>query len=196
MDPKRLDSFYRKAKTEGFAARSVYKLEEIDQKNRLIRQNHRILDLGASPGSWMQYISDKVGESGFVLGVDVSALMVGLAPQAQFLQKNVFELSGEDLKSQYGCFDGVISDMAPKTTGVEDQLKSFELCEKALSLSINILNKNGFFVFKMFQSEHTKPLVEQLKNLFKEVKIFKPKASRKQSKEIFIVCQKFLKEAK
>ncbi|HEY1079742.1 MAG TPA: RlmE family RNA methyltransferase, partial [Bdellovibrio sp.] len=151
------DHYFRKAKQENFAARSVFKLEEIDQKFKIFKPNQIVLDLGASPGSWSQYASKKVGDKGRVLGVDLSPVNVKMN-NAVFIQADLRDLNLEEIFKEHGFvppFDIVMSDMAPKTTGIRgtDQARSMELCELALDVARRFLKKEGHFVCKLFHSD-------------------------------------------
>src|SRR4051812_36676099 len=139
MGYNKKDHYYHKAKEDHFAARSIYKLEEIDQKFRIIKPGMKVLDLGAAPGSWSQYLSQKVGEKGRVLGVDLIRVALTL-PNAVFIHADLRDLNLDQIFMENGfepTFDGVFSDMAPKTTGIRfaDQARSMELCELALSVA-------------------------------------------------------------
>lgn len=185
------DHYFKKAKEQNFAARSVFKLEEIDQKLKLIRPGDRILDLGASPGSWSQYCSKKVGDKGQVLGVDLSPVNVKL-PNAHFIQADLRDLNLEHVFSEYGFpppFDLVISDMAPKTTGIRltDQARSFELCELALDVARRYLKPGGHFVCKLFHSDDFKTLKAEILKEYSKFEAIKPDSTRKISKEIFLI---------
>jgi 23S rRNA (uridine2552-2'-O)-methyltransferase len=185
------DHFYKKAKEQNFAARSVFKLEEIDEKLKIIHPNNNILDLGAAPGSWSQYCSKKIGSKGRILGVDLSAVNVKL-PNAQFIRADLRDLQLVTLFKEHGFdgpFDVVLSDMAPKTTGIRitDQARSFELCELALNVARQFLKKDGHFVCKLFHSDDFTVLKNQIKNEFLKFEAIKPDSTRKISKEIFLV---------
>lgn len=185
------DHYFRKAKQENFAARSVFKLEEIDQKFKIFRGAKTVLDLGASPGSWSQYASKVVGEKGQVLGVDLSPVTVKLK-NAVFIQADLRDLQLEEIFKEHGFvppFDIVMSDMAPKTTGIRmtDQARSMELCELALDVAVRFLKKDGGFVCKLFHSDDFSKLREQMKKVFQKVEAVKPDSTRKISKEIFLV---------
>ena len=137
------DHYFKKAKENNFAARSVFKLEEIDLKFKILKPNLRILDLGASPGSWSQYCSQKIGTGGRILGVDLKPVTVKLT-NATFIQADLRDLELEEIFKEHGFmppFDLVISDMAPNTTGIRgtDQARSFDLCELALKISKKFL---------------------------------------------------------
>ncbi|MFN3454586.1 MAG: RlmE family RNA methyltransferase [Pseudobdellovibrio sp.] len=185
------DHYFKKAKEQNFAARSVFKLEEIDQKLKIIAPHQKILDLGASPGSWSQYCSKKIGPNGRVLGVDLSAVEVKLN-NAQFIQADLRDLQLEDIFKEHGYhdqFDVVLSDMAPKTTGIRitDQARSFELCELALNVARKFLKKDGHFVCKLFHSDDFSVLREEIKKDFSRFEAIKPDSTRKISKEIFLI---------
>lgn len=185
------DRFFHKAKAEGFAARSVYKLQEIDQKFKILKPGQTVLDLGSSPGSWSQYASQKIGAGGRLLGVDLSPMTVSL-PNAVFIQADLRDLSLEDIFRENGfnpSFDIVMSDMMAKTTGIKssDQARSMELCELALSVAQRFLKPGGSFVCKFFQSGEFGQLRAQIKREFERVDALKPESTRSISKEIFLV---------
>lgn len=185
------DHFFRKAKQENFAARSVYKLEEIDQKFKLFRSGQRILDLGSSPGSWSQYAAKKIGPSGKILGVDLKPSTVKL-PQAVFIEADLRSLNLKQVFQDHGfedVFDLVLSDMAPNTTGIRmtDQARSFELCELALQLAGQFLKSKGHFVCKLFHSDEFQTMKKLILKDFERFEAVKPDSTRKISKEIFLV---------
>jgi len=185
------DHYFKKAKEQNFAARSVFKLEEIDQKFKIIHLKQKILDLGASPGSWSQYCSKKVGPEGRILGIDLSPVEVKL-PNAVFIQADLRDLNLAETIQQNGfapIFDVIVSDMAPKTTGIRmtDQARSFELCELALNLSKQYLKKDGTFVCKLFHSDDFTTLRDLIKKDYQRFEAVKPDSTRKISKEIFLV---------
>lgn len=185
------DRYFKKAKEEGFAARSVFKLEEIDKKYKIFRPRQVVLDLGASPGSWSQYASKMVGPSGRVLGVDLSPVTVKL-DNAVFIQADLRDLNLEEIFKEHGFqppFDLVMSDMAPKTTGIRmtDQARSMELCELALDVARRFLKKDGHFVCKLFHSDDFGKLRDEIKKTFAKCEAVKPDSTRKISKEIFLV---------
>jgi 23S rRNA (uridine2552-2'-O)-methyltransferase len=185
------DHYYHKAKEENFAARSIYKLEEMDVKYRIIKPGMKVLDLGAAPGSWSQYLSAKVGEKGRVLGVDLIEVLLSL-PNAVFIHADLRDLNLDQVFIDNGfdpIFDGVFSDMAPKTTGIRmtDQARSMELCELALSISDRFLRPGGNFACKFFHSDDFNVLKKMMEERFGRVEIMKPKSTRKESKEIFLI---------
>lgn len=189
FNPK--DHYFKKAKKENFAARSVFKLEEIDQRFKILKEGQTVLDLGASPGSWSQYASKKVGDRGRVLGVDLSPVTVKL-PNAVFIQADLRDLQLEQVFAEHGFhppFDLVLSDMAPKTTGIRmtDQARSFELCELALNIARHYLKPGGHFVCKLFHSDDFSKLRDEMKKTFAKFEAVRPDSTRKISKEIFLV---------
>ena len=184
------DHYFKKAKQENYAARSVFKLEEINQKYKIIKANNTVLDLGAAPGSWSQYTSKVIGPSGRILGVDLTEITIKL-PNAKFIQADLRDLNLEQVFQEQGFqqFDVVISDMAPKTTGIRmtDQARSFELCELALQIARKYLKPNGHFVTKLFHSDDYATLRDSIKKSFEKFEAIKPDSTRKISKEIFLV---------
>ncbi|MCX6292113.1 MAG: RlmE family RNA methyltransferase [Bacteroidetes bacterium] len=199
MSYKPNDYYAQKAQKENFAARSIYKLEEIDQRFKILASGDSVLDLGASPGSWSQYASKKAGPKGKILGVDLKAVTVHL-PNAVFIQCDINDLNLEDLLTKYdfkGKFDAVISDMAPNTTGnkLVDQSRSYDLCMMALETAKKFLKPNGNFVCKIFESSDAMIFRDEMKQLFGEVKILRPKGTQSSSKEMFMIGLKFITES-
>jgi len=191
------DYYFKKAKAENFVARSVYKLEEIDQRHKLFKSGQKVLDLGAAPGSWSQYLSKKVGESGKVLGIDLTPIKINL-PNAVFVTADIESVNLEDIFKQHGFvppLDSVVSDMAPNTTGIRsaDQARSFALCEMALTVAMRMLKPGGSFVCKIFHGNEFEVLRKSMRSNFKTVDIIKPKGTRKESKEIFMIGLGFFK---
>lgn len=185
------DFYFKKAKERHFAARSVFKLEEIDQRFRLFRPGYKVLDLGAAPGSWTQYVQQKTGEQGYTIGIDLAKIRLAL-PRVAFVQGDAFdEAVVSEAASEAGIaqFDVVISDMAPKTTGIRvtDQQRSFELCKRAMDVAQARLRRGGHFVVKLFQSESFEEFLALVKPLFEKIEILRPKSTRKASFEIYII---------
>ena len=185
---KKADSFTKAAKAQGFPARSVFKLEEIDRRTRLFRGGQRVLDLGAAPGSWAKYAAQRVGPGGRVLAIDLSAITAVMPPNVERVQGDVFALSQEEL-GRVGPYDVVISDMAPATTGTRfaDQARSFELFMRAVDVAEGALKPGGAFVGKLFMSEDLPKAKERIRKLFNEVRLLRPEATRAQSYEVFLV---------
>ena len=192
------DQYFKKAKEQGFAARSVFKLEEIDRKYKILKPGQTVLDLGCAPGSWSQYAGKKIGPSGRLLGVDLSPVTVKL-PNATFIQADLRDLNLAGVFAEHGFtppFDLVISDMAPKTTGIRmtDQARSMELCELALDVARRFLKKDGHFVCKLFHSDDFTQMRELIKKSFERFEAMKPDSTRKISKEIFLIGLKHKNE--
>jgi len=195
-DYTRPDFYARKAKEKGYAARSVFKLEELDQKEKLLRPGARVLDLGAAPGSWMQYTSGRVGAKGLVAGVDLKELERPLQANERFLQADVFELSGKDLLARFGTFHVVLSDLAPSTMGDKstDHFRSMALAERALMLCGQVLKPGGDFLVKVFMGADFEAFVRTARRQFRAVKLKKPKSSRATSREIYVLGREFLRD--
>ena len=183
------DHYFHKAKRAGYVARSAYKLEEIDKKNRLLRKGNLVLDLGCSPGSWLQYAARKVGEKGQVLGVDLQEVKLSLPNNVKVLQADIFEMTVKDLEINGGIFDVILSDMAPTTTGIRDTdaQRSFALNQQVLGLSCDLLRHRGTLLVKAFQGAPLEQLRREFSNSFAQVKLCKPKSSRSESVEIFLL---------
>ncbi len=183
------DHYYHKAKQEGYVARSAYKLEEIDKKHHLFKSGNWVLDLGCCPGSWLQYAIKKVGNQGNVLGVDIQEVKLNLPAHAKVIQADIFELTAEDLQIGERRFDVIMSDMAPKTTGIRqtDALRSHAMNQQVLLLAEDLLKPNGTLLVKAFQGAPMDQLKKEFKNAYSQVKPFKPKSSRSESVEIFLL---------
>ncbi|MDB4982485.1 MAG: ribosomal methyltransferase RrmJ/FtsJ [Myxococcales bacterium] len=192
-DPRhRHDAFFKRAREEGFAARSVYKLEEIDKRLRLLRPGNRVLDLGCRPGSWMQYARKVVGAHGAVVGIDRDPMDTAI-PGARVLRGDIFATTDAELLGELPAFDVVLSDMAPDTTGVRatDQARSAALFETALACAERLLAPTGAFVGKLFQGPDMNVLRKRMATRFSEVKLLKPESSRAQSIEIYLAGKGF-----
>ncbi len=184
------DHLTQKAKSMGYPARSVFKLEDIQNRFQVINKGDTVLDLGCSPGSWTLYAAKLVGDQGRVLGIDLKAVETKLPPNASAIQDDI--LHPEDpafIETHAGTFNAVISDMAPATTGRKDvdAIRSVELCRMALDTALKNLAVRGNFVCKIFQGNDFKAFEKEVKAAFKECRVFKPESCRKQSKEIFII---------
>ncbi len=190
MRHKVKDYYFHKAKEEEYAARSVYKLQEANTKYRFVRAGHAVLDLGCFPGSWVQYCAKVVGPRGFVLGIDRQSVTSLPGPCAHFLQADILALEPKEIQRVRESFDVVLSDMAPRTSGVKvvDHAKSMELAGKALSIASCVLKSHGSFFVKVFQGADLQEFEDEVKRAFTHVRYFKPKSSRPDSKEIFILA--------
>jgi len=183
------DHYFHKAKSDGYVARSIYKLEEIDKKHRLLNSGDQVLDLGCSPGSWLQYAAEKVGEKGRVLGVDLQGVKLSLPKNVKVLQADIFDIKVQDLEMNGGMIDVILSDMAPKTTGIRDAdaRRSFVLNQQVLELSRSLLRSHGALLVKAFQGAPMEQLRREFSNSFSQVKLCKPKSSRSESVEIYLL---------
>jgi len=178
------------AKKEGYPARSVYKLKEIDEKYKIIKKGTLVLDLGCAPGSWLLYLSQKVGDRGKVIGVDIEEVKIPQKANIVFIKKNVLDLEESDFKDR---FEAVVSDLSPKTSGIEslDNGKSLELAEKSFEIAKSVLLPGGNFICKIFESELIDEFFKKVKNCFDFAKRFRPKAVIKKSKELYIIGRGF-----
>ena len=185
------DHYFKRAKAENYPARSVYKLQELDQKFHLLSPGMKVMDLGAAPGSWTLFAAKKVGQGGRVLALDIQTTDQEFPDNVTFLVHDAFEDSPELLALMEPLlpFDFVMSDMAPRTTGHKftDQARSLELCERARDVALRRLTVGGNFVAKIFEGPDAKGFQDSLKDHFDKVRGFKPKSSRAESKETFIV---------
>lgn len=187
------DHYTRRARSEKWPARSVYKLEEIDKKYKLIRHGHRVLDLGCSPGSWSQYCLKKIGPQGHVVGVDLEGPAPLSAPNFRFIEGDILELVPKWLAKEIGPRDLVISDMAPQTTGIKvaDASRSLELGNRALEIALIVLKKEGHLLCKVFQGEDQKTFKKEFGHCFDQMRLIRPSAVRKKSKEIYLLGSGF-----
>jgi 23S rRNA (uridine2552-2'-O)-methyltransferase len=188
MSNRPQDHWGHKARKEGYAARSVYKLEEIDRRTHILKVGGRVLDLGAYPGSWTAYAAQRVGPKGRVLGLDLQEFKGTLPPHAEIRAGDVLSL---ELEKELGpaSFDVVVSDMAPATTGhrFTDQARSHRLFMRALEIARAVLAPGGHFVGKIFVGAEFELARDAVRAAFEETKIIKPPASRAESYETFVV---------
>jgi 23S rRNA (uridine2552-2'-O)-methyltransferase len=186
------DFYARKAKKEEFAARSVYKLKEIQQKYHIIGRGDKVLDLGCAPGSWLKYAAEQVGNTGQVLGIDLKEVNIALPAHVRIFCGDVFDLADHKENMAQAIDSGyhvVLSDMAPSTTGHKetDSARSYQLCRAALDIASVSLLEGGSFVCKIFQGGDFEEFVRSVRTAFDKTKIFKPQSCRKESKEIYII---------
>ena len=188
-DYKKPDYYARRAKEEGYGARSVFKLMEIADQEKLFRKGQRVLDLGASPGSWMKYASERLGPEGEVVGVDLNPLGRNLRGNERFIEADASELSPEAIKGEGKNFDLVLSDMMPLTSGAKDtdHYRSLALAKRALALALILLKPGGNFLVKVFQGPDFEAYRAGLREHFKTVKVKKPKSSRQSSREVYLL---------
>ena len=190
------DHYFKKAKKEKYPARSVYKLEEAQKKFRILRRNDTVLDLGCYPGSWSKYAAGIVGGKGRVVGIDLQQCRIKSpsgGAEIKLVQGDIFDPELPVLRET--GFNVVLSDMAPKTSGNRfmDHVQSVELARRALEIAGKVLRRNGHFYCKLFQGEDFSRFVEETRNLFSKVKVVKPRSSRSESREVFVLGMNFLK---
>ena len=188
---RRPDRFHERAKREGLRARSAYKLDEIQRRFHLLRPGGRVLDLGAAPGGWCQIAAREVGARGLVLGVDLEAIPPLPAPIETWVADAFAPELLERLRAR-GPFDAVLSDLAPRTSGIRDadEARSLELSGRALALSLQILKPAGFFVVKVFMGGDFESFLKTCRQAFAEVRVVRPEASvARHSKEVYLVCR-------
>lgn len=195
MSFKVKDHYYNKAKKENYLARSIYKLEEIDKKYKVIKKGDRVLDLGYYPGSWIQYISKAVGDNGHVVGLDIQEVNPKLTgiKNVKVYQQDIFDINNLNEINESLPFDTVTSDMAPKTTGVKtvDQARSLELVEKVFYILPLFLKQGGNFVMKVFESQDAQDFFKEERKRFEKFSFLRPKSTRSVSKEYFVIGEKF-----
>jgi len=190
VNKQRRDTYVRQSKVDGYRARSAYKLIEINEKFKIFKGGMCVIDIGAAPGSWSQYAS-KVVKSGKIISIDLKEMEK---------IENTIQIKGDftepDIQSQIKSYlkmgpDVVMSDMAVNTTGIKniDSIQTGELCKEAIIFSKEVIAKKGFFISKIFMGGTFNEIVALGKKIYKEVKVFKPKSSRKDSKESFIICK-------
>ena len=190
VNKQRRDIYVRQSKVDGYRARSAYKLMEINEKFKIFKGGMIVIDIGAAPGSWSQYVS-KVMKNGKIISVDLKNMkdikntiqIVGDFTEIDVQNKIRDHLDKES--------DVVISDMAVNTSGIKDldSIQTGELCKEAMIFSKNVMTQKGTFVSKIFMGSTFNEIVALAKKIFKEVRVFKPKSSRKDSKESFIICK-------
>ena len=191
INKQKRDIYVRRSKVDGYRARSAYKLIEIDKKFKIFKNGMFILDIGAAPGSWSQYASKTI-KNGKIISIDlkeISPIDNGIHIKGDFTEPDIQEKIKENLTKE---FDVVMSDMAVNTTGVKnlDSIQTGELCKEAMTFSKKVISSKGYFISKIFMGSTFNEIVALGKKIFKEVKVFKPLSSRKESKESFIICKK------
>ena len=191
VNKQRRDTYVRQSKVDGYRARSAYKLIEIDEKFKIFKGGLTVIDIGAAPGSWSQY-ANKVAKNGKLISIDLKK-MEPIGSSLQIQGDFTDEAIQEEMKKNINFkVDVVMSDMAVNTTGIKniDSIQTGELCKEAMVFAKDLLNENGYFISKIFMGGTFNEIVAEGKKYFKEVKVFKPKSSRKDSKESFIICKK------
>lgn len=188
-DPQ--DAFYRKAKQQNLRARSAFKLDEIQQRWRLVRSGDAVIDLGAAPGGFLQVLAEVVGPQGRIVGVDLDAIrpMGGVVTtlQSDVMAPDLLQRLRDALQRPQA--DVLASDLAPKTTGIRDadEARSIGLVRRALELALQLLKPGGHFVAKVFMGEEFDALCQELRSDFSDVRILRPEATRARSREAYIV---------
>ncbi len=190
VNKQRRDIYVRQSKVDGYRARSAYKLIEIDEKFKIFKGGLTVIDIGAAPGSWSQY-ANKVAKNGKLISIDLKKMEPidsSLQIKGDFTEESVQEEIKNNTPSKV---DVIMSDMAVNTTGIKniDSIQTGELCKEAMIFAKDLLNQNGYFISKIFMGGTFNEIVAEGKKYFKEVKVFKPKSSRKDSKESFIICK-------
>ncbi len=190
INKQKRDIYVRQSKVDGYRARSAYKLIEIDKKFKIFKNKMTILDIGAAPGSWSQYVG-KIVTNGKIISVDLKK-MEKINNTIQIIGDFTNPIIQDQIKNKLTSkAEVVMSDMAVNTTGVKnlDSIQTGELCKEAMIFSKDVISPDGFFISKIFMGSSFNEIVALGKKIFKEVKVFKPQSSRKESKESFIVCK-------
>ena len=190
INKQRRDIYVRRSKVDGYRSRAAYKLIEIDEKFRIFKNGISVIDLGAAPGSWSQYLSKKI-KNGKIVSIDLKKIEA-IENITQILGDFIEEKNKSKIKDFFKSnVDVVLSDMAVNTTGNKniDSVHIGELCMEAMLFSKKVLNNDGKFISKIFMGSTFNEIITEAKLIFKEVKVFKPKSSRKDSKESFIICK-------
>ncbi len=189
FNPK--DHFFKKAKEKGFRARSVFKLEELQQRFHLLKRGQKVVDLGCAPGSFLQFAAKIIGPTGKIIGFDIKPVADFHNPIIKTFVASVIE---DDIASiitrELGIADIIISDIAPNTSGIKevDHGRSIELNRAIVEISQKTLKPHGDLLLKVFDGSEFPNFVKELKSLFQEVKIVKPEASRSRSREVYLLC--------
>ena len=190
VNKQRRDTYVKQSKVDGYRARSAYKLIEIDDKFKIFKGGITVIDIGAAPGSWSQF-AEKVTKSGRLISIDLKK-MEPIGNSVQIQGDFTEQIIQDEIKKHTNTnVDVVMSDMAVNTTGIKniDSIQTGELCKEAMFFAKDLLKENGFFISKIFMGGTFNEIVAEGKKYFKEVKVFKPKSSRKDSKESFIICR-------
>lgn len=194
------DHYFKRAKKEGYPARSVYKLEEAQQKHRLLKKGDRVLDLGCQPGSWSIYAAKVVGTQGMVVGIDLQKGTISRRQDSADVRCLIGDIMAEEalaeLRKISARYNVILSDMAPKTTGNKwaDQQHSLDLARRVLDICRELLEPGGNLYCKVFEGEDFKEYVVAAQHYFNRVKIVKPKSSRAESREVFVLGLGFLRK--
>jgi len=194
------DYYFKKAQKENYPARSVYKLEEVQKKYRILKSGDAVLDLGCQPGSWTMYAAKIVGHGGLVVGIDLQAgQKINIAKAAEivwFHEDIMAEDIVENIKKIRKKFRVILSDIAPRTSGNKwvDQQQSLNLARRVMELAEKLLERGGNLYVKVFEGEDFKEFADSVRKSFKTVKIVKPKSTRRESREVFVLGLEFVKK--
>jgi len=195
--PKRVlhDEYFRKAKAEGYLARSAYKLLEIQARRRVLEPGMAVLDLGCAPGSWLQVVAEIVGDDGLVAGVDLTPVREPMPPCVVTMVGDLTTLPAstllqpvESLRGEGALYDAVVSDMAPNTSGAGDHYRSVRLCEAILGRLPGLLRPGGGLIYKVFEGETYPDLVKRTGAMFAQCRGLKPRATREVSTEMYVIA--------
>ena len=191
VNKQRRDTYVKQSKVDGYRARSAYKLIEIDEKFKIFKGGVSVIDIGAAPGSWSQYVAKTV-KSGRLISIDLKVMEpIGntIQTEGDFTEEDIKDEIKKHINKKV---DVIMSDMAVNTTGIKniDSIQTGELCKEAMFFAKDLLTDKGYFISKIFMGGTFNEIVAEGKKYFKEVKVFKPKSSRKDSKESFIICSK------
>jgi len=193
LNESRRNYYTQKAKEKNFPARSVFKLAEMDKKYSLVKKDDAVLDLGCAPGSWLMYLSAKVGPSGKVVGVDFQDINIDPRGNIIFLKQDVLEVKPADLKKVSPFYQAVLSDLSPRLTGLADKDDAVmaEYCQKTLCLAEALLARGGNFVCKMFESEFSAGFFQAVKERFSFAKRYRTRITPKRSREFYFIAKGF-----
>lgn len=186
---QKADGYTKRARERGFPARSVFKLEDLDHRARLLKPGMHVLDLGAAPGSWTMYAADRVGPQGRVLAIDLTPITVQLPDHARTIQGDAFEVSNDDLAA-FAPYDVVLSDMAPSTTGSRstDAIRSGALVERAIAVADALAKPGSSLVAKLFMGGEYDTIRALIKERYATLKTLRPEGVRAHSVEVFLVA--------
>ena len=187
------DNWSRRAASEGYRARSVYKLQELDDRFHLMRSGMKVLDIGAAPGSWLQYVSKKIGPTGVAIGLDLKSIE-SIAPNVQTFVADMNDHAGITAIMQSLSipeFDLVLSDIAPNTSGIKDvdQWRSLELSRAVVAVARNRLKPGGYLVMKVFRGRDFDAFLHEVSDEYSSVRQVSVDATRDRSREVYVVCR-------
>lgn len=187
----KMDPYYLKAKKEGYVSRAVYKIMEIDRQFGLINNGDKVLDLGSSPGGWLQYISSRIGIDGVAVGIDIKPVKIPDMLNVDVYLGDIYDDNLiKEIRNKYGKFDVITNDISVNISGVwdVDVARNIDINRRVLEITDMLLKPGGKLVSKMFEGRGTDKIIKEFKRKFKYIKVYKPKASRKRSSETYIIC--------